>query len=166
MSGTYKAVQATKPGALELVEKPIVEPAFGQVRIRVEACGVCHSDALAVEGSFPGLTYPRVPGHEVIGKIEALGPGVQGWKEGQRVGVGFMGGHCGHCESCRRGDFVNCENQPQTGTDVDGGYAQVAYARGSGLVRSPDEFDPLDVAPLLCAGLTVYRALVSIGARP
>src|SRR5258706_518286 len=97
MSRTYKAVQATQPGKLEVVERTIVEPAFGQVRIRIEACGVCHSDALAVEGGFPGLTYPRVPGHEVVGKIEAIGPGVQGWKEGQRVGVGFMGGHCGHC---------------------------------------------------------------------
>ena len=115
MSRTYKAVQATQPGKLEVVERAMIDPAFGQVRIRVDACGVCHSDALTVEGGFPGLTYPRVPGHEVIGKIEAIGPGVQGWKEGQRVGVGFMGGHCGHCESCRRGDFVNCQNQPISG---------------------------------------------------
>src|SRR5438093_10571810 len=125
MSRTYKAVQATQTGKLEFVERAIIEPAFGQVRIRVEACGVCHSDALAVEGGFPGLTYPRVPGHEVIGKIEAIGPGVQGWKEGQRVGVGFMGGHCGHCESCRRGDFVNCQNQHISDVHSDGGYAEI-----------------------------------------
>ena len=128
MSRTYKAVQATQPGKLEVVERSFVERAFGQVRIRVEACGVCHSDAITVEGGFPGLTYPRVPGHEVIGKIEAIGPGVQGWKEGQRVGVGFMGGHCGHCESCRRGDFVNCHNQPISGVHSDGGYAEMMIA--------------------------------------
>ena len=148
MSRTYKAVQTTQPGKLELVEKPIVEPAFGQVRIRVEACGVCHSDALTVEGGFPGLTYPRVPGHEVIGKIEAIGPGVQGWKEGQRVGVGFMGGHCGHCENCRRGDFVNCQNQPISGVHSDGGYAEMMIAQASGLAAIPDDLIPTEAAPL------------------
>ena len=129
MSRTYKAVQATQSGKLELVEKPIVEPAFGQVRIRVEACGVCHTDALTVEGGFPGLTYPRVPGHEVIGIIEAVGPGVHGWKEGQRAGVGYMAGHCGHCERCRRGDFVNCQSQPISGVHSDGGYAEMMIAQ-------------------------------------
>src|SRR6058998_4133588 len=166
MSRTYKAVQATQPGKLELVEKPIVEPAFGQVRIRVEACGVCHSDALTVEGGFPGLTYPRVPGHEVIGKIEAIGPGVQGWKEGQRVGVGFMGGHCGHCESCRRGDFVNCQNQPISGVHSDGGYAEMMIAQASGLAAIPDDLIPTEAAPLLCAGLTTFNGLRNSKARP
>src|SRR5258707_15341097 len=116
MTRTYKAVQVTKPGKLEVVERAMIEPGFGQVRVRVEACGVCHSDALTVEGGFPGLTYPRVPGHEAIGRIDAIGSGVQGWKEGQRVGVGYMGGHCGYCANCRRGDFVNCQNQPISGT--------------------------------------------------
>ena len=166
MSRTYKAVQATQPGKLEVVERAIIEPAFGQVRIRVEACGVCHSDALAVEGGFPGLTYARVPGHEVIGKIEAIGPGVQGWKEGQRVGVGFMGGHCGHCEKCRRGDFVNCQNQPISGVHSDGGYAEMMIAQASGLAAIPDDLIPTEAAPLLCAGLTTFNGLRNSKARP
>src|SRR3989475_272581 len=166
MSRTYKAVQATQPGKLEVVERAIIEPAVGQVRIRVEACGVCHSDALAVEGGFPGLTCPRVPGHEVIGKIEAIGPGVQGWKEGQRVGVGFMGGHCGHCENCRRGDFVNCQNQPISGVHSDGGYAEMMIAQASGLAAIPDDLIPTEAAPLLCAGLTTFNGLRNSKARP
>ena len=177
MSRTYKAVQATQPGKLEVVARAIIEPAFGQVRIRVEACGVCHSDALTVEGGFPGLTFPRVPGHEVIGKIEAIGPGVpvlrsstaeggQGWKEGQRVGVGFMGGHCGHCENCRRGDFVNCQNQPISGVHSDGGYAELMIAQASGLVAIPDDLLSTEAAPLLCAGLTTFNALRNSKARP
>src|SRR5213083_3094262 len=166
MSRTYKAVQATQPGKLEVVERAMIEPAFGQVRIRVEACGVCHSDALAVEGGFPGLTYPRVPGHEVIGKIEAIGPGVHGWKEGQRVGVGFMSGHCGHCENCRRGDFVNCQNQPISGVHSDGGYAEMMIAQASGLAAIPDDLIPTEAAPLLCAGLTTFNALRNSKARP
>jgi len=166
MSRTYKAVQATQPGKLEVVERAMIEPAFGQVRIRVEACGVCHSDALTVEGGFPGLTFPRVPGHEVIGKIEAIGPGVQGWKEGQRVGVGFMGGHCGHCENCRRGDFVNCRNQPISGVHSDGGYAEMMIAQASGLAAIPDDLLPTEAAPLLCAGLTTFNALRNSKARP
>src|SRR6266581_3257749 len=169
MSRTYKAVQVTKPGKpgkLEVVERAIIEPAFGQVRIRVEACGVCHSDALSVEGGFPGLTYPRVPGHEVIGKIEAIGPGVQGWKEGQRVGVGFMGGHCGHCESCRRGDFVNCQNQPISGVHSDGGYAEMMIAQASGLGAILDDLLSTEAAPPLCVGLTTVNALRNSKARP
>src|SRR5205809_2527560 len=166
MSRTYKAVQATQPGKLEVVERAIIEPAFGQVRIRVEACGVCHSDAITVEGGFPGLTYPRVPGHEVIGKIEAIGPGVQGWKEGQRVGVGFMGGHCGHCGNCRRGDFVNCQNQPISGVHSDGGYAEMMIAQASGLAAIPDDLLSSEAAPLLCAGLTTFNALRNSKARP
>ncbi len=159
MSRTYKAVQVTKPGKLEVVERAIIEPAFGQVRIRVEACGVCHTDALTVEGGFPGLTFPRVPGHEVIGKIEAVGPGVQGWKEGQRAGVGYMGGHCGHCQYCRRGDFVNCQNQPISGVHSDGGYAEMMIAQASGLAAIPDDLLPTEAAPLLCAGLTTFNGV-------
>src|SRR5947199_4928648 len=166
MSRTYKAAQATQPGKLEVVERAMIEPAFGQVRIRIEACGVWHSGACAVECGFPGLTYPRVPGHEVIGKIEAIGPGVQGWKEGQRVGVGFMGGHCGHCESCRRGDFVNCQNQPISGVHSDGGYAEMMIAQASGLAAIPDDLLPTEAAPLLCAGLTTFNALRNSKARP
>src|SRR6267154_1338760 len=165
MSRTYKAVQVTKPGKLEVVERAMIEPAFGQVRIRVEACGVCHSYALAVEGGFPGLAYPRVPGHEVIGKIEAIGSGVQGWKEGQRVGVGFMGGHCGHCENCRRGDFVNCRNQPISGVHSDAGYAEMMIAQATGLAAIPDDLST-EAAPLLCAGLTTFNGLRNSKARP
>jgi alcohol dehydrogenase, propanol-preferring len=166
MSSTYQAVQVTQPGKFEVVERSIIEPGFGQVRIRVEACGVCHSDALTVEGGFPGVTFPRVPGHEVIGKIEAAGPGVQGWKEGQRVGVGFMGGHCGHCQRCRRGDFVNCQNQPISGTSTDGGYAEMMIAQASGLAAIPDDLLPIEAAPLLCAGLTTFNGLRNSNARP
>src|SRR5882672_7069085 len=166
MNQTYKAVQATKPGKLEIVERAIIEPGFGQVRIRVEACGVCHTDALTVEGGFPGLTYPRVPGHEVIGKIEAVGPGVHGWKDGQRAGVGYMAGHCGHCERCRRGDFVNCQNQPISGIHSDGGYAEMMIAQASGLAAIPDDLLPTEAAPLLCAGLTTFNGLRNSKARP
>jgi D-arabinose 1-dehydrogenase-like Zn-dependent alcohol dehydrogenase len=166
MSRTYRAVQVTKPGKLEVVEREMIEPAFGQVRIRVEACGVCHTDALTVEGGFPGLTYPRVPGHELIGKIEAVGSGVQGWKEGQRVGVGFMAGHCGYCEGCRRGDFVNCRNQPISGVHSDGGYAEMMIAQASGLAAIPDDLLPAEAAPLLCAGLTTFNGLRNSKARP
>jgi alcohol dehydrogenase, propanol-preferring len=160
------ATTLSQPGKLEVVERSIIEADFGQVRIRVEACGVCHSDALTVEGGFPGLTFPRVPGHEVIGKIEAVGPGVQGWKEGQRVGVGFMGGHCGHCQSCRRGDFVNCQNQPVSGASSDGGYAETMIAKASGLAAIPDDLLPTEAAPLLCAGLTTFNGLRNSNARP
>lgn len=165
MSRTYQAVHVTKPGKLEVVERAMIEPAFGQVRIRVEACGVCHTDALTVEGGFPGLTYPRVPGHEVVGKIDAVGVGVLGWKEGKRVGVGYMGGHCGHCENCRRGDFVNCLNQPISGVHSDGGYAEMIIAQASGLAAIPDDLQPTEAAPLLCAGLTTFNGLRNSKAR-
>jgi len=166
MNRTYKAVQVTKPGKLEVVERAIVEPALGQVRISVEACGVCHTDALTVECGFPGLTFPRVPGHEVIGRIEAVGPGVSGWKQGQRVGVGYMGGYCGHCERCRRGDFVNCQNQPISGCHSDGGYAEVMIAQATGLVAIPEDLSSAEAAPLLCAGLTTFNGLRNSNARP
>ncbi|HJZ76031.1 MAG TPA: alcohol dehydrogenase catalytic domain-containing protein [Vicinamibacterales bacterium] len=138
--------------------KPLVDPGPGQVRIRVEACGVCHSDAGTVEASFP-ISWPRVPGHEVVGRIDALGSGVQGWAVGQRVGVGFLGGSCGYCEFCRGGDLVNCRNQEFTGIHSDGGYAEVMIAKATALVRIPDHLSSADAAPLLCAGLTTFNAL-------
>jgi alcohol dehydrogenase, propanol-preferring len=160
VSTTYRAYEVTGQRQFKLVERQRREPSPGEVRLRVQACGVCHSDVLAVEGMRADPSKPIVPGHEVAGVVEAVGPGVTAWREGDRVGVGYLNGHCGECVPCRRGDFVNCAVQEQTGTTVDGGYAEVAYARASGLVRLPDEMDPADVAPLLCAGLTVYSALL------
>jgi propanol-preferring alcohol dehydrogenase len=156
---TYRAFEATGVHNLRLVQRELVDPAPGQVRLRVEACGVCHTDALAIEGLRADPTQPLVPGHEIVGVIDAVGAGVTAWQPGDRVGVGFLNGHCGECEPCRRGDFVNCLNQPQTGTTTDGGYAEVAYARASGLVRIPDGLSAIDAAPLLCAGLTTFTAL-------
>lgn len=162
---TYQAIEVAADGSLQATVRDLVPPAAGQVRIRVEACGICHTDALAVHphaGAEPG----RVPGHEVVGRIEALGDGVAGWSVGDRVGVGFLGGHCGVCGRCRDGAFVNCQDQPQTGVTVDGGYAEVLYARQSGLVSVPEGLAALDLAPLLCAGFTVYNALVKGAALP
>src|ERR1700741_2320935 len=158
MSTTYRAIQVTKPGEFATVIKPRVDPGPGQVRIRVESCGVCHSDSGTVEASFP-ISWPRVPGHEVVGRIDALGSGVQGWAVGQRVGVGFLGGSCGYCEFCRNGDLVKCRNQEYTGIHHDGGYAEVMIAKASGLVSMPDSLSSVDAAPLLCAGLTPFSAL-------
>jgi alcohol dehydrogenase, propanol-preferring len=164
---TMKAVQVTKAGGdFELVERPVPEPERNQVRIKVEACGVCHSDTVVVAGAFPGIEYPRVPGHEIIGVVDAVGPGVTVWSVGERVGLGFLGGHCGECIQCRRGDFVNCLNQPQPGTTEDGGYAEMVYARATGLVRVPEEMDPIEAAPLLCAGITTFNALRGADAPP
>lgn len=159
MNTTYKAVETTRPGILTLVERALSNPAPGQVRLRVEACGVCHSDAATIDGEFPNLPYPRVPGHEVVGRIDAIGAGVQGWTVGQRVGVGFLGGACGYCEFCRDGDIVNCRNQGYTGVHTDGGYAEVMLAKASGLVSVPDTLSSVDAAPLLCAGITTFSAL-------
>lgn len=161
---TYRAVQAVSPGRLELTEKPLVEPRLGEVRIRVEACGVCHSDAGTVEGNFP-IDWPRVPGHEAVGRIEMLGEGVEGWEAGERVGVGFLGGSCGYCVACRDGDLVNCRNQQFTGVQRDGGYAEVVLVKASGLVSVPAELSSVDAAPLLCAGLTTFSALRDSPAR-
>jgi propanol-preferring alcohol dehydrogenase len=158
MSETYKAVQVTKPREFAAVLKPLIDPGPGQVRIRVEACGVCHSDSGTVEGLFP-INWPRVPGHEAVGRIDALGSGVQGWAVGQRVGVGFLGGPCGYCEFCRNGDLVNCRNQEFTGIHQDGGYAEVMLAKASGLMSIPDSMSSADAAPLLCAGITTFNAL-------
>ena len=146
-----------------MVERQFAEP--GQVRIKVQACGVCHSDSWAKEGSFPGVHYPLVPGHEIAGIIDAVGPGVNTWKTGQRVGVGWYGGHCGECESCRRGDFITCRNLRITGINCDGGYAEYTVATTQALARIPDELSPEHAAPIMCAGVTTYNALRNSGAR-
>lgn len=164
MNTTYKAVQVKKPGEFEIVTKPLVDPGPGKVRIRVEACGICHSDSGTVEALFP-VEFPRVPGHEVVGCIDAVGSGVEGWAIGQRVGVGFLGGPCGYCEFCRNGDLVNCQNQGFTGIHSDGGYAEMMLAKSSGLVRVPDNLSSVDAAPLLCAGLTTFSALRNASAK-
>ena len=164
MAETYRAVQVSKPGRLEVVERELTTPPPGKVRIRVEACGVCHSDSATVDGQFP-IDWPRVPGHEVVGRIDAIGSGVQGWALGQRVGVGFLGGSCGYCEFCRNGDLVNCRNQEFTGIHHDGGYAEVMIAKASGLVSIPDDLSSVDAAPLLCAGLTTFSALRNAPAK-
>ena len=139
MKATYKAVEVSAPGVFSLVERPISEPGAGQVRIRVEACGICHTDAATVMGAYPGLTLPRVPGHEVVGRIDALGSGVSRWKIGQRVGVGLIAGEDGTCEPCRRGDTVNCQNPVVSGVTVDGGYAEVMIAEARALASIPEE---------------------------
>jgi alcohol dehydrogenase, propanol-preferring len=163
---TYRAYQVTGQRQFELVDRELVAPSPGHVRFRVHSCGVCHSDTLGVEGMRADPSQPIVPGHEIVGVIDAVGDGVTKWREGERVGLGFLGGHCGECEWCRRGDFVNCENQPQPGTTEDGGYAEVAYARASGLVRIPDGLDSFDASPLLCAGLTTFNALRNLDVEP
>src|SRR3989440_3658246 len=165
MPDTYKAVEVSKPGVLRVVERQVSEPGAGQVRIRVEACGICHTDAATVTGIYPGLKLPRVPGHEVVGRIEALGNGVSKWKIGQRVGIGLIGGEDGVCEPCRRGDIVNCQNPVVLGVTVDGGYAEVMIAEARGLASIPDELSSAEAAPLLCAGITTYNALRNAGLR-
>ena len=159
MAKTYKAVEVTAPGNLRIVERPIPEPDKGQVLIRVEACGICHTDSLTVEGQFPGLSFPRVPGHEVAGRIEAVGSGASAWSAGRRVGVGFFGGYDGHCELCRRGDFINCKNLTVSGISVDGGYAEMMLADANAVVSLPDSLKAVYAGPLLCAGVTTYNAL-------
>jgi alcohol dehydrogenase/propanol-preferring alcohol dehydrogenase len=136
------------------------------VRIRVQVCGICHSDSLVKEGTFPGLEYPRVPGHEVAGVIDAVGSGVEGWEPGQRVGVGWNGGYCGRCDPCRRGDFFACVTHPVTGITCDGGYGEYMIASARALARMPDGLSPVEAAPLMCAGLTVFNALRNSDATP
>ena len=165
MRDTYKAIEVYEPGKLRVVERSIPETGTGQVRIRVEACGICHTDAATVTGTYPGLNLPRVPGHEVVGRIEALGSGVSRWKIGQRVGIGFFGGEDGVCEPCRRGDIVNCQNAVIPGVTVDGGYAEVMIAEARGIASIPDELSSVEAAPLLCAGITTYNALRNAGLR-
>jgi D-arabinose 1-dehydrogenase-like Zn-dependent alcohol dehydrogenase len=162
-----KSVQVSKPGSdFEIVERDVPEPDAGHVRIKVQACGVCHSDVLTKDGLWPGIKYPRVPGHEVAGIIDQLGEGVSAWKEGQRVGVGWHGGHDNTCRECRRGDFRNCRNAKVCGISYDGGYQQYMVAPVEALVPIPDSLNDVDAAPLLCAGITTYNALRHSGALP
>ena len=162
-----RAIQVARPGApFELVQRPLPEPRHGEVRITVQACGVCHSDAIAKEGWVPGIPYPIVPGHEVAGVIDKIGEGVVGWSVGTRVGVGWFGGNCGHCELCRRGDLIDCQNLRIPGLNFDGGYADAMIVPSSGLVRIPDDLASEEAAPLLCAGVTTYNSLRNSGARP
>lgn len=155
-----KAVQITKPhGDFEVVERPIPQPGRGQVRIKVEACGVCHSDVLVKEGLWPGLQYPRVPGHEIAGRIDAVGADVVQWKPGQRVGVGWHGGHCFVCDPCRRGDFIHCKNEKITGFSYDGGYQEYMVAPAEAVAAMPEDLPADEAAPLMCAGITVFNAL-------
>ena len=166
-TATMKAAQVPKPGAaFGIVEREIPGPGFQQVRIKVQACGVCHSDAFTKEGLWPGIQYPRVPGHEVGGIIDEVGGGVSEWKKGQRVGVGWHGGHDGTCRECRRGDFRNCRNVQVPGISYDGGYQEYMVAPTSALVALPDSLSDVDAAPLLCAGITTYNALRHSGALP
>lgn len=148
-----------------MIERPIPEPGRGQVRIKVEACGICHSDALVKEGYWPGIQYPRVPGHEIAGRIDALGADVTLWKPGQRVGVGWHGGHCFQCDPCRRGDFVLCQFQKITAISYDGGYAEYMIAQSEAVAAMPDDLPADEAAPLLCAGITVFNSLRNSGAR-
>jgi D-arabinose 1-dehydrogenase-like Zn-dependent alcohol dehydrogenase len=167
MASKMRAVQVAAPhGPLQLVERDIPEPGPGSVRIKVQACGVCHSDVIAKENLFPGITYPRVPGHEVAGVVDAVGAGVTMWRTGQRVGVGWHGGYCGVCDNCRRGDFFACVIGQVTGLTFDGGYADYMVAPQNAVALIPDDLAPADAAPLCCAGITTYNALRNSGARP
>ena len=162
-----KAAQVPNPGAdFQIVEREIPKPDAGHVRIKVQACGVCHSDVLTKEGLWPGIQYPRVPGHEVAGIVDEVGAGVSEWKKGQRVGVGWHGGHDNTCRECRRGDFRNCRNQKIAGISYDGGYQQYMVAPVEALVAIPESLSDVDAAPLLCAGITTYNALRHSGAFP
>src|SRR6266446_299255 len=162
-----KVAQVAKAGAdFEIVEREIPQPGPGQVRIRVQACGVCHSDVLAKEGGWPGIVYPRVPGHEVAGVIDEAGPGVTQWTKGQRVGVGWHGGQDGTCLACRRGDFINCASLRVTGLSYDGGYQEYMIAPVDAVARMPESLDAAEAAPLLCAGVTTFNALRHSGALP
>ena len=164
---SMRAVRVSRAkGPLEVVEQPIPQPGPGSVRIKVEACGICHSDFVTKEAIWPGIQLPRAPGHEVAGVIDAVGVGVAGWSAGQRVGVGWHGGHCGHCDSCRRGDFVTCQIAFQTpGITYDGGYADYMIAPAVALASIPDALSAIDAAPLMCAGVTTFNALRHSGAR-
>jgi D-arabinose 1-dehydrogenase-like Zn-dependent alcohol dehydrogenase len=163
-----RVAQIARPGApFEVIEREIPQPQAGWVRIKVQACGICHSDSLVKEGHWPGLQYPRVPGHEVSGVVDAVGAGVAQWKPGQRVGVGWHGGHCGHCDACRSGDFFGCQAALQiTGISFDGGYADYMVAPAIALALMPDGLSPVEAAPLMCAGITTYNALRNSHARP
>ena len=166
MSGMRAFQINSANGPFELVERDIPEPPARHVRIKVQACGVCHSDSITKGGQIPGIQYPRVPGHEVIGTVDALGADVPNWKPGQRVGVGWYGGHCGHCESCRRGKFITCANALIPGVSYDGGYADYMIAPFEALAAVPTELTAVDAAPLMCAGITTFNALRNSGVGP
>jgi D-arabinose 1-dehydrogenase-like Zn-dependent alcohol dehydrogenase len=155
---------ATRGGPFELVERELPQPGPGEVRVKVQACGVCHSDSIAKDGLFPNVKYPVVPGHEIAGVIDAVGAGVVGWAAGTRVGVGWFGGHCGYCEPCRRGNLVDCRNLRIPGITYDGGYAEAMIAPADALALIPDELSAVEAAPLLCAGVTTFDALRKSGA--
>src|SRR5882672_11190103 len=166
MTTTMKTAQISKPGGeWELVERPISEPAPGHVRVKVEACGICHSDVFVKEGLWPGLQYPRVPGHEIAGRIDAVGDTVSAWRPGQRVGVGWHGGHCLVCAQCQRGYFAMCVHRQVTGVDFDGGYAEYMLAPVTALAAIPEALPAAEAGPFMCAGVTVYNALRHAGAR-
>src|ERR1700687_1617999 len=161
-----KAVQVSKPGGnFELVERNVPEPGRNQVRVEVEVCGSCHRDVLVKEGYWPGIQYPRVPGHEIAGRIDAVGADVTNWKPGQRVGVGWHGGHDFTCDACRRGDFINCKNEKITAISHDGGYQEYMVTPAEAVAAIPDDLPAAEAAPLLCAGITVFNALRNSGAR-
>ena len=161
-----KAVQVSKPGGdFEIVDRKTPEPGRGEVRVKVEACGLCHSDVLVKEGHFPGISYPRIPGHEIAGRVDAIGADVKLWKPGQRVGVGWHGGHCFICDQCRSGDFILCRNEKITAIHFDGGYAEYMIAPQEALAAIPDGLSAADAAPLMCAGITVFNSLRNAGAR-
>lgn len=163
---TMRAMQVSERGGdLELVEREVPSPGRGEVLVRVHACGVCHSDAFAKEGGFPGVSHPIVPGHEIAGEVESLGEGVEGWEAGQRVGVGWFGGNCGHCDPCRRGQLIHCENTGIPGVTFDGGYADYVVVKASALASMPEDLSVEEAAPLLCAGVTTYNALRRSDAR-
>lgn len=167
MSKMRAVVVPRAGGPFEIVEREIPSPGPGQIRIKVHACGVCHSDSLVKEGHWPGIPYPRVPGHEVAGVVDAIGSGVSGWSEGQHVGVGWNGGYCGYCENCRRGDFFACQTATfVTGVTSDGGYADYMVARSEAVAHMPEEMSWVDAAPLLCAGVTTYNCLRHSGVGP
>jgi D-arabinose 1-dehydrogenase-like Zn-dependent alcohol dehydrogenase len=161
-----RAIQVSRPGGpFEMVEREIPQPGPRQVRIKVQACGLCHSDSLTKEGHFPGISYPRVPGHEIAGVIDAIGSEVPRWTVGQYVGVGWLGSYCGHCDSCRRGSFITCTNQLVTGITMDGGYQDYVLVPFEGLALIPGEISAVDAGPLMCAGITTFNSLRSSGAR-
>jgi D-arabinose 1-dehydrogenase-like Zn-dependent alcohol dehydrogenase len=162
-----RSVQVGHPkGDFELVERDIPEPGAGTVRVKVQACGICHSDSFVKDGLFPGVQYPRVPGHEIAGVIDVVGAGVRGWTVGQRVGIGWHGGHCGYCDSCRRGDFVTCRNGAQIpGFTYDGGYAEYMIAPAEALALIPDDLSAVEAGPMMCAGITTFNSLRHSGAK-
>lgn len=166
MGAKMKVAQISKAGGdFELVEREIPQPGTGRVRVKVDACGICHSDVLVKDGLWPGLQFPRVPGHEIAGRVDAVGDGVTNWKKGQRVGIGWHGGHDFVCDQCRRGDFAMCVNRKVTGIDFDGGYAEYVIAPAEAIALIPDELPAEEAGPFMCAGVTVFNALRNSGAR-